>query len=264
MGGTISKPDPSRTIEVIGAGASRTGTSSLQLGLEKLLDGPVYHGGTHVYFSDDDAHMRLWGQAIDAKYRDKDKERTQKILRQILKGYAGCLDAPVNMFLEELVDLYPDAKFVLTTRDPVKWWQSLGNIIGYVPWYLNVLIAPTPGLRWVGKVWEGFQLQCQGLLRDYGRDPNDYGPELLTAWNESVINTVPRERLMIMEIKEGWAPLAKFLGKTIPDEPFPRVNETAVVNVQAKWIFVKLFGVWMGVLSVTGGSAYVAWKLWKR
>lgn len=45
--------DASRTIEVIGAGASRTGTMSIALALEILLDGPVMHGGTQVALRED-------------------------------------------------------------------------------------------------------------------------------------------------------------------------------------------------------------------
>lgn len=42
MGGVPSKPsDPSRSLEVIGAGFSRTGTMTMQLALEELLRGPV-------------------------------------------------------------------------------------------------------------------------------------------------------------------------------------------------------------------------------
>lgn len=42
MGGVPSKPgDPSRPLEVIGAGFSRTGTMSMQLALEELLRAPV-------------------------------------------------------------------------------------------------------------------------------------------------------------------------------------------------------------------------------
>lgn len=42
MGGIPSKPDdPSRPLEVIGAGFSRTGTMSMQIALEELLRGPV-------------------------------------------------------------------------------------------------------------------------------------------------------------------------------------------------------------------------------
>lgn len=54
MGGAPSKPgDSSRGLEVIGAGYSRTGTVSTQLALEKVLNGPVLHGGTHMITRED-------------------------------------------------------------------------------------------------------------------------------------------------------------------------------------------------------------------
>lgn len=47
MGAVPSKPvDPSTPLQVIGAGYSRTGTTSMYLALQELLQGPVMHGGT--------------------------------------------------------------------------------------------------------------------------------------------------------------------------------------------------------------------------
>lgn len=37
---------------------------------------------------------------------------------------------------------------------------------------------------------------------------------------------VPPERLLVFEPKDGWEPLCKFLGKPVPDQPFPHVNDT--------------------------------------
>jgi len=54
MGGNPSVPtDLSRTLKVIGAGYSRTGTLSMALALEKLLDGPVMHGGSQLLGRED-------------------------------------------------------------------------------------------------------------------------------------------------------------------------------------------------------------------
>jgi hypothetical protein len=54
MGGSPSIPtNPNRTLCVIGAGYSRTGTVSLQLALEALLQGPVLHGGTMILSRED-------------------------------------------------------------------------------------------------------------------------------------------------------------------------------------------------------------------
>jgi phosphoribosyl-dephospho-CoA transferase len=54
MGGVPSIPtNPSRKLQVIGAGYSRTGTVTMQLALEQLLDGPVLHGATQILSRED-------------------------------------------------------------------------------------------------------------------------------------------------------------------------------------------------------------------
>jgi hypothetical protein len=40
---------------------------------------------------------------------------------------------------------------------------------------------------------------------------------------------VPKDNLLEFRAVDGWAPLCKFLGKEIPDEPYPRINEGANV-----------------------------------
>lgn len=57
MGGVASKPsnDPHCSLQVIGAGFSRTGTVSMALALEELLDGPVCHGGTQMHMLEESA-----------------------------------------------------------------------------------------------------------------------------------------------------------------------------------------------------------------
>lgn len=263
MGGALSKPDPAATLQVVGAGYSRTGTSSLQLALAKLVDGPVYHGGTQIWMSGDDARVKLWGLACDAKFVDRDRQRTLKLVKEATKGFSGLVDIPCIFFVSELVELYPDCKFVLNTRDPQKWWESFGNLLGHVPGYFTILTAPAPGIRWIPKILRAFQIQADELLRDSGRKPGEYGPELLVTFQETVMREVPQDRLLVMDVKEGWAPLAKFLEKPIPAEEFPRVNESAALDKQAKYLFTKLAGTWVGILALLGGSTYFAVR-WLR
>lgn len=61
MGGVSSRPssDPDCTLQVIGAGFSRTGTVSMALALEELLGGPVCHGGTQMHMLEESAFNRL-------------------------------------------------------------------------------------------------------------------------------------------------------------------------------------------------------------
>lgn len=73
MGGVPSVPtDPNRTLEVIGAGYSRTGTSSMAIALERLLDGPVCHGGSQMLGREDSTYRRaqpVAGQGVGQQVR---------------------------------------------------------------------------------------------------------------------------------------------------------------------------------------------------
>ena len=41
-----------------------------------------------------------------------------------------------------------------------------------------------------------------------------------------VQNVVPKEDLLVWNLKDGWTPLCNFLGKPIPDEPIPHENKS--------------------------------------
>ena len=45
-------------------------------------------------------------------------------------------------------------------------------------------------------------------------------------WVNHVKKTVPEDRLLVFDVKQGWEPLCKFLDVPIPDVPFPRMNDT--------------------------------------
>ena len=93
-------------LEVIGAGLGRTGTLSLKLALEHIGLGKCYHMSEMI------AHLRthlpLWVAAA----------KGQPQWDAIFDGYRSSTDYPGCMFWRELVAKYPDAKVILTTRDP--------------------------------------------------------------------------------------------------------------------------------------------------
>ena len=50
--------------------------------------------------------------------------------------------------------------------------------------------------------------------------------EVFERWNEEVKRSVPPERLLVYEVKEGWEPLCAFLGVEAPaDQAFPHLND---------------------------------------
>ena len=50
--------------------------------------------------------------------------------------------------------------------------------------------------------------------------------ERAELWNQEVRDTVPAQRLLVWEPKDGWEPLCEFIGVDVPAEELPRVNDT--------------------------------------
>jgi hypothetical protein len=94
------------TLEVIGAGFGRTGTMSLKVALEELGFGPCYHM-TEVFTHPE--HVESWRAAARGKTVD---------WQMPFCSYRATVDWPGCAFYEELIDRYPNAKVVLSVRDP--------------------------------------------------------------------------------------------------------------------------------------------------
>lgn len=87
-------------------------------------------------------------QVYEAR-EEGEKARTLKLLRELVAGFAGVTDLPAIDFVPELLELYPDARVVLVTRDRERWWESFGKVLNMAQLrFLSVLAAPMPGLRW--------------------------------------------------------------------------------------------------------------------
>ncbi|OTB08924.1 hypothetical protein M426DRAFT_316224 [Hypoxylon sp. CI-4A] len=270
MGGVASIPtDPSKKVQVISAGYSRTGTVSMSLALEKLVDGPVLHGGTQILLRDDD-YCSTWIKAYEAREAGN-KEETLKLVRKATEGFAATADLPPSDFIPEMMELYPDAKVVLVGRDPQRWWDSIATLTARTtPWWLAAVVAPIPGWRFIPKF---ASVYSRSTLRLAGIDNKDAspteliekgGPHILTNHNDRVRSIVPKGQLLELELGQGWEPLCKFLGVPIPNEPFPRANDAQAADEYATKILAKVLQVWLGIFSAAGATAYSAFWLWKN
>jgi len=67
------------------------------------------------------------------------------------------------------------------------------------------------------KYW---QLAFDGKFKDKA-----YAIQKFNSYNKSVIDTVPADKLLRYNIKEGWQPLCDFLKVPVPDIPFPHSND---------------------------------------
>jgi len=190
---------------VIGAGVGRTGTYSLKLAINQIGLGPCHH--MEEVLHNMPAQVPLWSAAASG----------QGDWLRIYSGYKSAVDWPTACFFRDLATEFPEAKFVLTQRDPERWADSFGATIYKL--LAGKDEAPEEMQAWLEMASEviaktGFPL---GLDRD----------ELVRAFkshNEAVKETIPAGRLLVFEVKQGWGPLCEFLDVPVPDVDFPRTN----------------------------------------
>ncbi|MFZ1990669.1 MAG: sulfotransferase family protein, partial [Alphaproteobacteria bacterium] len=118
-------------LKVIGAGYPRTGTASLKLALEQLGFGPCHHM-REIFMNM--ADVPLWVEAA--------KNPRQANWEKVFERYNSCTDAPGCTFWRELVDYYPNAKLILSVRDPEKWFESTQATVFSPEWQKGMQAGP--------------------------------------------------------------------------------------------------------------------------
>lgn len=201
-------------IKVIGAGLGRTGTMSLKAALEELGYVKCYH---MVELLGNLKQAPAWEAASRGEPVDWDA---------IFQGYQATVDWPGCNFYAQFMERYPDAKVILTVRDPDRWYESARQTIYHVrdtfPAWVGRL---NPRIRRFMSMLD--QLIWVGMFEGKFEDKT-FATGVFNRHNEAVKRAVPPDRLLVYEIKEGWGPLCAFLGVPAPEgKPFPHLNDTA-------------------------------------
>lgn len=216
-------------MDVIGVGFGRTGTASLKLALEQLGYGPCCH---MLEIMDDAEKVAQWRRVGEGERPD---------WTRLFAGYRATVDWPGATYWRELTEAYPDAKVILTVRDPQRWYASALSTIFQFPMRrhnkrerfvyavlgrVNPRAAALPQM--LDKViWEPvFADRALGA----SADDKEFAIKTFRQHTEEVTAFVPRERLLVFDVTEGWGPLCSFLGKPEPPQPFPSVNEVSHFN----------------------------------
>jgi hypothetical protein len=194
-------------LEVIGAGFGRTGTLSLKLALERLGFGPCHH---MIELIEDAEQLDLWSRvAEDGGAADWD---------MVYRDFRATVDWPGAAYWRPLVQHYPEAKVILTVRDPRKWYESAYASIYRARSFVGDAPLGERRRQLVGRlVWDG---EFGGRFEDA-----EHAMAVFTEHNDAVRREVPADRLLEFEVRQGWGPLCDFLGVPVPDEPFPRSND---------------------------------------
>jgi hypothetical protein len=201
-------------LKVVGAGFGRTGTLSLKNALEKLGFAPCYHM-MEVFPRPD--HVRMWHRLAFENAIDWDL---------LFRDFQATVDWPSARWWREIAAHYPEAKVLLSVRDPEAWYKSMIDTI-YQPmkWPVPDSVPELARLQ--------NEMARKAILEetfDNRFEDKAHAIEIFNRHTQEVRATIDPARLLVFDVKEGWAPLCRFLEVPIPDQPFPRLNDTATTQ----------------------------------
>lgn len=255
-----------KPMRVLVLGLCRTGTSSIFIALEKLGYTP-HHMSCLIENTSD---IPYWQEAVEVTYFP-DSERPAQLRSQppygraefdkLLANYDAVTDIPSALFVEQLVGAYPDAKVVLTNRPYESWVRSMEDTIWWLygsklaRFCLSTGIGPVTLLGFtrlnaaIWKVNNGYHMRN--------------GPKAKTGYERHsalVRSIVPKDNLLEFGPKFEWEPLCKFLGKDIPNEPYPWSNESKVMKRRVRGAYASM-AMYVGVvLALPVGLSWVVWR----
>jgi hypothetical protein len=195
-------------LQVIGAGLGRTGTLTLKTALERLGFGPCHH---MIEVFANPKQVPFWNRAAEGEAVDWD---------ELYGSYRATVDWPGCHFYAQLAERYPQAKVILSLRDPERWYESMNETI--------LKTMGMMGLGEPGEIPDDHPMRFGGIIIPQKTFNYDFSKANVMAaferHNAEVRRTIPADRLLVFEAAQGWEPLCQFLGVPVPEEPFPRTN----------------------------------------
>lgn len=201
--------------------------AAMQVALN-MLGIPCYHS---LLFFSNIGDCKIWDEALDAKFLGKGNPFTRKDWDQLLGDHSAVADVPAIAFAEELVEAYPEAKVILVDRDIEKWYKSFDDTVIANMWSSSLRFAAKCDPWYVRRLQSTHMKWAVGWMGAHNK--KEMQEKATAKYREHyalVRKLVPKDRLLEYRLGSGWEPLCEFLGKPVPDVPFPNVNETAALN----------------------------------
>ena len=246
-------------MRLIALGLGRTGTTSLRIALKELGYNDTYHMMSASVENPPDCLM--WQDALAAKFDGRGKFGREE-WDQLLGHCQAVCDWPATAFAKELIETYPEAKILVTTRDVDSWYRST---LKTVNWRVN-----DPKLRWLARVdWAAglYYPMLRKFWDCFFVDFENLGKERFQNYYQEIRNLVPPSQLLEYRVSSGWKPLCDYLGEPVPATPFPHSNDqdTFVERCQTsnrKQILNVIFRVLVASLPLFGAafSALVVYR----
>jgi hypothetical protein len=208
-------------MKVIGAGLPRTATTTQLVVLEQLGFGPCYH--MRDLLADLQKGLPLWEDVAAGR---PDWER-------IFGDARSTVDWPSARYWRQLMDVYPEAKVLLSVREADGWVRSMRDTVWGIFHGDSVMHHVSAARTQVDPLWDRYIRlmsamnwdERTGALAGDTWDDTSFA-QIMERWNDQVKHTVPSERLLVWNPRDGWEPLCQFLEVDAPDGDVPRLNDT--------------------------------------
>jgi len=205
------------SIKIIGAGFPRTGTMTIKTALQELGFNQTYHWRDLIAKPQ---KLTLWKQLQTTGATD---------WQMLFEGFQGSVDFPGYPFYKEMLSQYPEAKVILTTRPFEAWYESVLTTI----WERKVRAEQYPkDFKKLQGDEKWIEMAAQWMRRTFLHDQFDgqftnkaVVEKAFYQHHDEVMKNVPKKKLLIYDVKEGWQPLCDFLNVPIPDTDFPHLNK---------------------------------------
>jgi len=264
-------------LKVVAVGYGRTGTYSLTLALEEL-GFPTLHT-QHLY--ENEEIINMWTNEIFLpSILNKTVDMGRPNFHLIAKQFKATADLPMALYFEQVMEEFPDCKFILTTRENSEvWFRSWNTLTKSItqPAHLGGLVFTnvrqyTYYLKWLFAV---VNKDDKFLTASNPLPPQNKEAAIASyeEHNRKVRELIPSDRLLEYNVKEGWQPLCNFLEiGECPGTPFPKTNSARAVQVQSISAFIVpliivlfvLFSAFATIFQRVTGKTVLQWAKWKR
>mmetsp|Transcript_28111 Transcript_28111/g.66753 ORF Transcript_28111/g.66753 Transcript_28111/m.66753 type:complete len:254 (+) Transcript_28111:44-805(+) len=215
------------SIQVVDVGAPRTGTQSMHMAMQ-ILGYKALHTGYRW-----DLRIPLCDYLFN--------NGTLEAALESLDGWDAAMDEPMALLYEEIMENFPESKFILTISDPDSWHDSyveLSQNMDSSPLAVTVLkYATSVGMAeadlTISPESKKAMSKCTSMrswgcdFRNPTTDTRRICLENYKKHNARVQQVIPPHRLLVYNWSDGWTGLAHFLQKQIPEGEFPHEDKAA-------------------------------------
>lgn len=145
--------------------------------------------------------------------------------RQKTEGFNAFADTPCYRpsFIKE--QLFTNSKFIFSDRGVDGWADSIEKVKIDKGYELLMNLTNPAHLN----QFRLMDMLSMGEVFGYGKKyDRDHFIMKFLEHKRQVIDMIPPERLLVYNFSEGWEPLCSFLGKDVPDEPIPQLNQNVI------------------------------------